>query len=260
MRKWRNMSALGGLGSDRGTQPPPMTKARPWKESAVPRLAAACSLVAIPGAAACLVYVATSAHPIAQASEKDEPAFASDVREVELSAVYSTSGQKKLEPVYRHLAEKSPERKAFESIDDALRESRSPPLLAVVRGDDIKEAVLATARFIRLKEAPARPIGPDDKGASKKHWLFVHIAHTGSSPPQWIVYPPTVFGKRVRFSYTRFDGWFTPDPGEGWTVTADDHAYFYWVPLGVFEETDQVRAELVELSKTVKASYPAKKK
>jgi len=153
-----------------------------------------------------------------------------------------------------------PKSNAFNSLNKTLRERRSPPFLAIVRGENIKEAVLATARFIELKEPPGKPVGPDDKSISKKHWLFVHIAHTGSSPPQWLIYPPTVFGTKVRFTYTRFDGWFTLDPGEGWDVTADDHAYFYWVPLGPFEDSDQLRAEMVEFCKLVKASYPAGKR
>jgi hypothetical protein len=132
--------------------------------------------------------------------------------------------------------------------------------VTVVRGEDIKEAVRATARSIQLKDPPVWPVGPDDKSASKKCWLFVHIAHTGSSPPQWLIYPPTVIGTKVRFTYTHFDGWFTPNPGESREATSDDHAYFYWVPLGAFEDPTAVRAELVELSKMVKAVYPAKHK
>jgi len=222
------------------------------------RIKIACVVFAL-GAFASLAYLSNSPGlPLRAApkADRDRP----EVREIELSAIYSTSYQKNLERVYRHLPEDSPERKALESIDDRMRESRSPPLVALVRGEDIKEAVLATARFIGMKEPPARPVGPDEKSASKKHWLFAHIAHTGSSPPQWLIYPPTVFGAKVRFTYTRFDGWFTPEGDESTDVSADDHAYFYWVPLGVFEDSDQIRAEMVEFCKSVKASYPAGKR
>ena len=188
----------------------------------------------------------------------EEPLNFRDVREIELSAIYSTSRQRKLEWIGRHVPEESAERAALESVGEALRKRRSAPWVTVVRGEDIKEAVRATDRFITLKEPPARPVGPDDKSASQKFWLFVYLGHDSSSPPQWLVYPPTVFGTKVRFSYTRFDGWFSHEPGEGPDATADDYGYYCWVPLGKFDEADEIKAELVELTKTVKASYPPK--
>jgi hypothetical protein len=181
-----------------------------------------------------------------------------DVREIELSAVYSTSSQKKLEDVYHGLKEDSPEWKEPYNIGSALADAKSPPLLTVVRGENVREAVVATARFV--KSRPSGPVGPDDKSASKKCWLFVYLGHASSTPPEWLIYSPTIFGTRVRFSYTRFEGWFTPDPDEGWDRTADDHSYLYWVPLGEVSDPSELRAELVELVRAVKAIYPAKRK
>jgi hypothetical protein len=189
------------------------------------------------------------------AAPKDVPDLP-EVREVELSAIYSTSDQKKLEPVHRHLREKSPERKAFESIVEALREIRPPPRLAVVRGEDIKEAVLASARFFKLKQPGDRPVGPDDKSTSRKCWLFVYLGHAQSKPHNWLESPPTVFANRARFMYTTFEGWHSDRPiGEA----VGYGAYLYWVPLGEVADPSELKAELVELTKMVKASYPAKK-
>jgi hypothetical protein len=204
-------------------------------------------------------YTATFAQPAKGAAQKADTAGPIEVREIDLSAIYSTSYQKKLKHIYeRHLPEKSPGGTAFRSINDSLCEARTPPFLAVVRGEDFKEAVLATARFVKLKEPPARPIGPDDKSTSKKCWLFVHIAHASSSGPFWLVYPPTVYGKKVRFSYAHNEGYFSDELIDA--RSADDHSYFYWVPLGEVADPGEVKAELTELSKTVKASYPAKQK
>lgn len=223
------------------------------------RRTSAGALVTILGTFACLTCMMISGQPIALAAPKDDPDFP-EVREIDLSTIYTSSDQKKLKLVYGQLDEKSEERKAYDTIGRALSESRSPPGLTVVRGENIKEAILATARFIKLKDPPAGPVGPDDKSTTKKLWLFVHIAHDSSSPPQWLIYPPTVFANKVRFTYTHFDGWFSPDPDEGRSASADEHPYYYWVPLGEVARPTELRAEMVELSKTVKASYPAKKK
>jgi len=218
----------------------------------------AATLVALLGVPAWLGTTSSPVGPGAWAGPKDAPAL-QEVREIDLTAIYSSSAQKKLERVERHLPENSPELKALAEMNEALRDARTPPLLAVVRGENVKEAVLASARFVKSKPRPARPLGPDDKSTSKKVWLFVHLSHTGSTPPQWLIYPPTVFAHQARFTYTSFEGWFSDWPRES---TTDDHAYFYWVPLGTFETPNEVEAELVEFSKTVKSSFPprAKKK
>ena len=209
-------------------------------------------------AVAGLTYLSGPAAGPAARAAQGEPLSFRDVREIELSAIYSTSPQKKLEDVYHGLKEDSPEWKEPYNVGSVLADAKSPPLVAVVRGENVREAVLATARFVKSKSSG--PVGPDEKSASRKCWLFVYLGHASSTPPEWLIYPPTVFGTRARFSYTRFDGWFTPDPDEGWDRTADDHSYLYWVPLGEVADPSKLKAELVELTKTVEASYPAKGK
>jgi hypothetical protein len=55
-----------------------------------------------------LAYVSDSASSNAQAAPKDAPA-SPEVREIELSTIYSTSGQKKLINVQEHLDDRGPE-------------------------------------------------------------------------------------------------------------------------------------------------------
>lgn len=220
------------------------------------RIRVACLVFALPSAFASLAYLSNSVGVPVRAAPKTDPDFP-EVREIELAAIYSTSGQKKLEGVYRHIPEKSPELEAFVSINDMLQEGKSPPRLAVVRGEDIREAVLATGRFLKLKDPPARPVGPDDKSACKKCWLFVYLGHAQAKPHNWLIFPPTVFGTRVRLMYTSFEGWHSDEPiGEA----VGYGAYMYWVALGDVADPSELKAELVELSKTVKGAYPAKSK
>jgi len=78
------------------------------------RLTAAGLVIAVLGALACLAYIHDAARPVVQASQKVEPAFASDVQEINLSAIYSTSSQKHLQDVERDFPEKSPEIERFQ--------------------------------------------------------------------------------------------------------------------------------------------------
>jgi hypothetical protein len=211
---------------------------------------------AVCGLLTALLIISDPGSPAARATPEGAPDFR-DRRDVDLSTVYSTSYQEKLERISRHLPENSDERRAVAGIVDKLRTSKSPPLVAVVRGDDIRQAVVASARYVTLKDLPARPLGPDDRSPSKKFWLFVYLGHDSSTPPQWLVHAPTVLGPRVQFTYTRFDSQFWHGSND---ATADDSMYLYWVPLGMFEQAEEVKVELVELTKTVKAAYPPRKK
>lgn len=221
------------------------------------KLAAARLVLALLGVAAGLAYLSGPSPRVGRAAPKADPDRAPEVREIQLSAIYSTIGQRKLTRVYDAFDADTPEWDALPEIARILREAKSPPTLAVVRGDSGKEAVLATARHVRLKKSPAEPIGPDDKSTSKKYWLFVYLGSGHSGPLKWRVYPPTVYGAKVQFSYARFDGWFLSEPDEMYEITGDDRAYEYWVPLGTFEDPSQLKAELVELTKKVTVTYPA---
>ncbi len=227
-------------------------------EITMSRAATAAFLTAVTAALVGQAFGPTPARETALGSQKAEPG-APTVREVDLTSIYSTSGQRKLVDVYNTLDERAPEWNEPSNIGEALRRAKSQPMLAVVRGETIKEAVHATARHVRLKKPPEQPVGPDDKSASKKYWLFVYLGSGHSGPLMWRVYPPTVYGAKVQFSYASFTGWFLSDPDETSEATADDHAYEYWVPLGTFEDPSQLKAELVELTKRVKAAYPAAK-
>jgi hypothetical protein len=207
-----------------------------------------------------LGFVADSAAPVAQAADKADPDQPPVLREIDLTAIYSTSGQRKLINVQDELDDREPEWNEPYRIGEILGRAKLAPTLAIVRGENIKEAVRATARHVRLKKLPAAPVGPDDKSVSKKCWLFVYLGSGPSSPVQWQVYPPTVYGTKVQFSYYKFYDWFLSDPELVGEATADDHAYEYWVPLGTFDDPGALKAELVELRQKVKAKYPAKKK
>ena len=185
----------------------------------------AIAIVAVSIAAAAVAPVVT---PVTRAAPKGDP-VSSGVREIDLPAIYSTSIQKNLKDVYRSLKEDSPEQ------GGTIRHSwkcKISALLTIVRGEDIREAVLATARFVTAKRRPAGPVGPDDKSASKKLWLFVYLGHAHSTPHNWLISPPTVFGTRVRFMYTSFEGWLSDEPiaeTTGYRVTCTGSRWAAWL-------------------------------
>ena len=211
----------------------------------------AIAIVAVSIAAAAVAPVVTL---VTRAAPKGDP-VSSGVREIDLPAIYSTSIQKNLKDVYRSLKEDSPEREALFDIGDSLERAKSPAMLTVVRGEDIREAVLATARFVKATPRPAGPVGPDETSAGKNFWLFVYLGHAHSTPHNWLISPPTVFGTRVRFMYTSFEGWLSDEPI---AEATGYRAYLYWVPLGSVAEPSESKAELVELAKAVRARYPAR--
>src|SRR5262245_26156423 len=221
----------------------------------MPRVIIGCVVIGILAAVALQPAFTELPRQIVQASQKSETG-PPEVKEIEFAAIYSTSPQKKLKNVRESLGSGSAEEKVLASLETALAAIKSPPVVAVLRGDDIGQAVLAAEHFAKMKSRPTGPVGPDDKASSKKVWLFVYISHTHSSPPRWIIHRPTVYGTGIRLTYTEYDGWFTGPGGD--SVSLDLHPFLYWVPLGEYSDPSSLQAELVYLQKTVKASFPGK--
>jgi hypothetical protein len=202
------------------------------------------------------LFATNPAHQTALARQKAEPG-AIEVKEIALSKIYSTSFQAKLKDVREPLADDAPGMKALRAQEDTLMAAKSPPLIGIVRGENIKDAVIASGRLVQMKKAPKDTVGPDPTSTSKMHWLFVYLGAT-SSTPVWSVYPVQVAENRFRLSYSLFDYW--PYAEEGNVLNADFHPYLYWVPLGEPKDPSSLQAELVELTRMVKASYPARQK
>lgn len=156
----------------------------------------------------CVLVGALCAYTVGAANPKDkaappkkdvEPAVL-DVKEIELSKIYSTSGQTKLRDVREPLPDDGAGRKALRALEDTLMTSKSEPLIGIVRGESISEAVIASSRLVGMKKPPKNAVGPNEKSTSSKHWLFVYIGAKHSSPSHWVVYPVQFAGKRIRFS------------------------------------------------------------
>jgi hypothetical protein len=191
---------------------------------------------------ACLMF-ALSQRPV-RAGE--EPM----TKEIKLGEIFTTSIQEGMKDLHTSLKEDSPERRHYAQIEEALRKQKSPPCLAVLCGDSVQEAVKAAARWVEAKQPKDEILGPDAASKSKKYWLFVYLNHGSSTPPLWVVPPPTVVGGVVRFAYRKPDG--ESDQ------TTDFSPYFYLVPLGEFGGSDLPVAELIFLEKHVRAKFPDK--
>jgi hypothetical protein len=171
-------------------------------------------------------------------------------KEIKLGEIFSTSIQEGMKDLHTSLKEDSPERRHYAQIAETLGEQKSPPCLAVLRGETIREAVTAAARWVAAKQPKDEIFGPDAASKSKRYWLFVYINRTSSEPPMWLIQPPTVTGITVRFSYTKQD--------EGFKRTTDSYPYLYLVPLVELGGSDPPQAELVFLEKHVKATFPGR--
>jgi hypothetical protein len=219
------------------------------------RILAAGLLAAVVGTLAWQVIVITPAHQTALARQKAEPG-AIDVKEIELSKIFSTSGQSKLKDVRESVPDDSAGRKALRALEETLMVSKSGPRIGIVRGENIAEAVIASDRLVGMKMPPKSAVGPDEKSTSSKHWLFIYFGTKHSSPPHWVVYPVQIAGTRFRFSHSVND--FSPGDGVGEAISLDFIAYLYWVPLGELKDSSEADAELLLMEKAVKATFPRK--
>jgi hypothetical protein len=226
------------------------------RRMAMSRLAVASVLALVAGVLGWEIFMMTSAHQTALACPKAEPG-AIEVKEIELSKIYSTSAQTKLKDVRESVPDDSTGRKSLRALEDSLMANKSPPLVGIVRGDSIAEAVIASGRLVGMKKPPKSAVGPDDRSTSSQHWLFVYVGAKHSSPPHWVVGPVQVFGGRIRFSYSVDDFW--PFDAVGQMVSLDFLAYLYWVPLGELKDPSKADAELVLIQKSLKATFPTKK-
>lgn len=180
------------------------------------------------------------------------------IKDIPLSSVYTNTNQPKLKSIYSGIFKAdSPESEARQALEQAMfKRKPKKPLVAVVRGDTIQQAVLASARLAAMKEFPEAPVGPTDGSTSKKYWVLVHLGIAHSNPPCWLLSRPQQADDRVRVSYTENDFWPADQGGTG--VTLDGIPYLYWIPVDRPGEGAALSVELVSLKKTVEAKFPKK--
>lgn len=194
--------------------------------------------------------------PVAgRASRAADPEF--KIKDIPLSDVYTTRTQPKLKHVRSGIEMDSPEAKALEELFDAVYKRRpKKPFVAVVRGDAIKDAVVASARAAAMKDLPKEPLGPTDGSKSKKYWVLVHLGNSHSGPLRWLLSPPQQAANQVRVCYSENDHWPFDPAGE--LVTLDSEPYLYWIPVEGPKDGAELSVELVCLKKTMEAVFPKK--
>jgi hypothetical protein len=176
------------------------------------------------------------------------------IQQIELSSIYSTSGQEGLTSLYKKFDGDSKEGETIYKVGAKLSSRHSPPGAFFLRANDISEAIAVTMRGVESKDLPKKPLTLDGSKPADKVWLFVYLQHDGSHPPQWEISPPRQYVGDVRFEYRAYDMW----PRRTDSRTADSNPYMYWVPLGEFKGLGELTVELVEWKRSITGSFPKK--
>ena len=156
-------------------------------------------------------------------------ALADESREIPLSSMTTTSGQKGLQHT---TAARGADGKYIAKhggyLDHINRASLGPSNIFMVDAPDIDEAVAASSSgFLggRSADQPVPVNRPDPQRGT--YWLVAYLGLAGSSPANWTVESVTVTGSKIRFAYHK---------SKNGADTKNSWQYIYWVPLGILKK------------------------
>jgi hypothetical protein len=151
-------------------------------------------------------------------------------KQISLSSVVTTSGQKKMVRAFPQPIEDDGNRNlraAFEELFDPSKIAGSSNVF-LVDAPTFSDAITATIKIVARGYTADSPLLLDQPDPTRvNHWLVVYLGVAGSEPVRWIIDSVFIESGIVRFNYHE-------DPIGG--QTRDVNQYYYWVPLGKLDD------------------------
>jgi hypothetical protein len=148
-------------------------------------------------------------------------------REIPLSEIFSTGGQKGLQrvPPDTQIVDGKVAGKVSATIELERRHDGSSNAF-LVDAPKIGDAVNATARVLTGFRAADTPVPPLSI-LTGINWLVVYLGSGHSNPTKWIVESVTVDGNKIRLTYRK--------PKVVGPQTLDGRPYYFWVKLDALD-------------------------